>query len=66
MTKLFSLREFAAEMTAVGHDLEAAGPKIVERAWSALLPEVVVAVIFQGDAGARRPGFHCRRARTRE
>jgi hypothetical protein len=32
MTKLFSLLEFAAEMTAVGHDLEAAGPKIIERA----------------------------------
>jgi hypothetical protein len=24
------------------------------------------AVIFQGDAGARRPGFPCRRVRTRE
>jgi hypothetical protein len=32
MTKLFDLVGFAAQMRAVDHDLEALGPKIVERA----------------------------------
>src|SRR5260370_20519817 len=52
MTKLFDLVGFAAELKAIDHDLEALGPKIIEKACQIIAKKAKATIGHTHDAWA--------------